>query len=172
MALAALLDPYTASFAAKPRLFAPQRAPIMSRDGLVLLPRYDFSTVPALDRVVVAGGDATAARQQAIAAWEQLRPDRPVQDIHRAVGQGESAYEATLRDLARSHNGMIALPIANALFVPTDSLQLTDARWPLGPIGTHLALGFLGVGLVFALRFALRRVRLRRRALVPAMKGV
>jgi AraC family transcriptional regulator, transcriptional activator FtrA len=168
MALAALLDPYTASFAAQPRLFAAQRTPIVSRDGLVLLPRYDFSTVPALDRVVVPGGDATAARQQAIAAWEWLHPNRPVQDIHRAVGQGESAYEATLRDLARSHNGMIALPIANALFVPTDSLRLTDARWPIEPIGAHLALGLLGVGLVFALR----RVPLRRRAPVPAMKGV
>ena len=172
MALAALLDPYTASFAAKPRLFAPQRAPIVSRDGLVLLPRYDFSTVPVLDRVVMPGGDATAARQQAIAAWERLRPERPVQDIHRTVGQGKSAYEATLQDLARSHNGMIALPIANALFVPTDSLGLTDARWPIEPIGAHLALGFLGVGLVFALRFALRRVPRRRRAPVPAMKGV
>jgi putative intracellular protease/amidase len=168
MALAALLDPYTASFAARPRLFAPQRAPIVSRDGLVLLPRYDYSTVPALDRVVVLGGDATTARQQAIAAWERMHPDRPVQDIHRAVGQGQSGYEATLQDLARSHNGMIAVPIANALFVPTDSLRLTDARWPLEPIAAHLALGLLGVGLVFALR----RVPLRRRAAVPAMKGV
>src|SRR5215510_13912346 len=108
MALAGLLDPYTSSLVAEARLLAPVRAPIRSRGGLVLLPRDDFSTVPALDRVVVPAGDATAARQQAVAAWEGLHPDRPVQEIHRDVGHGQSAYEATLQDLGRRRNGMVA----------------------------------------------------------------
>jgi putative intracellular protease/amidase len=158
-ALAALLDPYTASLAAKPQLFALSRAPIVSRDGLVFLPRYDFSTVPTLDRVVVPGGDPTTARQQAIAAWNQLRPDRLVQEIHRDVGPGESAYEASLQDLGRHHNGMIVVPVADSLNVPTNSLQLTDAAWPIEPIGAHLLLGLLGVGLVLLIS----RVPLRRR---------
>jgi hypothetical protein len=131
----------------------------VSRDGLVLLPRYDFATVPALDRVVVPGGDPTTARQQAIAAWEQLRPDRPVQDVYRDVGPGGSAYEATLRVLARHHNGMIVVPIANGLNVPTDTLRLADAAWPIQPIGTHPGLGPLGVALVLLIS----RVPLRRR---------
>jgi transcriptional regulator GlxA family with amidase domain len=160
MALAALLEPYTASLTAKPRLIAPARAPTVSRGGLVLIPRYDFSTVPALDRVVVPAGDPTDSRQQATAAWNRLHPDRPVQEVHRDVGHGVSAYEATLRDLSRSHNGMVVLPIANGLNVPTDTLNLTDAAWPIEPIGTHLFLGFVGVGLVVLVG----RIRLRRRA--------
>jgi transcriptional regulator GlxA family with amidase domain len=148
MALAALLDPYTSSMTAKNYVFAPTRAVVRSRDGLTLSPRYEFRTVPALDRVVVPGGDLTASRQQAIAAWEQLRPDRPVEDVHREVGHGVSAYEATLQDLGRNHNSMVAMPIADALFVPTDSLRLADAAWPIEPIATHLALGFLGVAAV------------------------
>jgi hypothetical protein len=109
--------------------------------------------------VVVPAGDATAARQQAIEAWEQLRPDRPVHDVQRDVGHGESAYEASLRDLARSHNALVVMPIANGLLVPTDSLRLNDAAWPIQPIGTHLLLGLLGVGLVLLIS----RVPLRRR---------
>jgi transcriptional regulator GlxA family with amidase domain len=77
-ALAAVLDTYTVSMTAKTLVFAPERAPIVARDGLVLVPRYDFASMPALGRVVVPAGNPTAARQQAIAAWNQLRADRPV----------------------------------------------------------------------------------------------
>jgi transcriptional regulator GlxA family with amidase domain len=163
--LAARIDPCTAALAAKARVFAPRRAPIVSRDGLVLLPRYDFATVPALDRVVVPSSDPAAARQQAIATWDQLRPDRPVQDVHPDVGPGGSAYEATLRDLARYHNGMIVVPIANGRNVPIDTLRLTGSAWPIEPIGTHLGLGLLGVGLVLLVS---RVPLLRRHAPAPS----
>jgi AraC family transcriptional activator FtrA len=163
-ALAGLLDPYTSSLAATAEVFAPQRAPIVSRDGLALLPRYDFRTVPALDRVVVPAGDATAARQEAGAAWERVRPDRPAEDIHRNVGHGESGYDATLQDLARYHNGMVAAAMAPILFDPTDQLALTGAAWPIEPIAAHLLLGLLGVGAVVLLG----RIRPRRRAPVPS----
>jgi hypothetical protein len=43
---------------------------------------------------------------------------------------------------------MVAMPIADALFVPTDSLRLADAAWPIEPIATHLALGILGIAAV------------------------
>jgi hypothetical protein len=159
-ALAGLLDPYTASFAARPYVFAAQRAPVVSRGGLVFLPRYSFATVPALDRVVVPGGDPTAARQQAIAGWQQLRPDRPAQEVHRDVGPGGSYYEVTLRDLGRAHNGMVAAAVAPLLYVPTDTLQLSDAAWPIEPLGSNLLLGLLGVGLVLVIT----RIHWRRRA--------
>jgi transcriptional regulator GlxA family with amidase domain len=157
-ALAASLDAPTASLAATAKLFAPERAPIVSRDGLVLLPRYDYGRVPALDRVVVPGGDATSARQQAIATWNQLHPDRPVDEIHRDVGPGGSAFDLTIRDLARRHNGMVAAAIAEANYIPTG--PLSDAAWPIEPIAAPLLLGLLGVGLVLAVG----QVQLRRPA--------
>jgi transcriptional regulator GlxA family with amidase domain len=154
-ALAASLDAPTASLAANAKLFAPERAPIRSRDGLVLLPRYDFSSVPALDRVIVPGGEPTDARQQAIATWNQLHPDRPVDEIHRDVGPGGSAFDLTVRDLARRHNGMVAAAIAEANYIPTG--QLSDATWPIESIAAPLLLGLLGVGLVLVVG----RVQLR-----------
>ena len=58
-------------------------------------------------------------------------------------------------------DGMVATGsrdiVANALFVPTDSLRLTEARWPIEPIGAHLALGLLGLGRMCALRVAFRK---------------
>jgi transcriptional regulator GlxA family with amidase domain len=144
--LAALLDTYTGSLAARADVFAPERTPVVSRNGLVLIPRYDFSNVPALDRIVAPAGEPTPRRQQAIAAWEQLRPDRPVQEIHQGVGPAMSAFELTSRDLGRHHNGMVAAAIAEANFAPIG--QLSDAAWPVQPIGMHLLLGILGVALV------------------------
>jgi transcriptional regulator GlxA family with amidase domain len=157
-ALAASLDAYTASLAANAKLFAPERAPIRSRDGLVLLPRYDFSSIPAVDRVIVPGGEPTAARQQAIATWNQLHPDRSVEEIHRDVGPGGSAFDLTVRDLARRHNGMVAAAIAEANYISTSTSQLSGATWPIEPIAAPLLLGLLGVGLVLSIG----RVRLRR----------
>ena len=121
---------------------------IRSRDGLIFIPRQDFHTVSAVDRVVLPGGDVTDARQQTIAAWQRLRPDRPVEYIHRNVGRGESAYDATLQDLAQSRNALDAVGVAHLLFYPVEQLQLNNARLPIEPIATPLMLGLLGVGLV------------------------
>jgi hypothetical protein len=55
---------------------------------------------------------------------------------------------------------MIVQPMAESLFVPTDSLHLSDAPWPIEPLATHLALGVLGVALVLVPS----RIRFRRPA--------
>jgi AraC family transcriptional activator FtrA len=157
MDLAGLLDPYTSSLTAKASIFATKQGPITSRDGLILIPRYDFQTVPSLDRVVVPGGDMNRSQQQAIAAWNSLHPDRQAETIHRSVGQGETAYDATIQDLARRHNGTVAAAIADTLFVPDATLP-ADANLPVEPLVTLLLLGLLGIGLVFALsRLLFRR---------------
>jgi len=157
MDLAGLLDPYTSSFAAKAYVFATKQGPITSRDGLILIPRYNFNTVNSLDRVVVPGGDMTSSQLQSVAAWNKLHPDRQAEAIDRNVGQGETAYDATIQDLARTHNAMAASAIAQILFVP--SMQLPpDANLPVEPIATPLLLGLLGIGLVFAIS----RIRFRR----------
>jgi hypothetical protein len=59
---------------------------------------------------------------------------------------------------------MAAAGVAQILFVPTDTLNLGDAAWPIEPIGSHLLLGLLGVGLVLLIT----RNPLRRRAPAPA----
>jgi transcriptional regulator GlxA family with amidase domain len=157
MGLAGLLDPYTSSLVAKASVFATKPGPITSRDGLILLPRYDLQTVPALDRVVIPGGEMNSSQHQALAAWNSLHPDRQAEAIERNVGHGETAYEATIQDLARRYNGMVAAAMAAILFVPDATLP-PDANLPIEPLAMPLLLGLLGVGLVFALS----RLRFRR----------
>jgi hypothetical protein len=72
---------------------------VHSRNGFLCLPRYEFSTVPALDRVLPAAGENNAAKQQVLAAWSAIQPRQPVEDIYQNVGSGETAYDASLRDL-------------------------------------------------------------------------
>jgi hypothetical protein len=71
---------------------------------LGILPRYEFSTVPALDRVLPTAGENNAAKQQVLAAWSAIQPRQPVEDIYQNVGSGETAYDASLRDLARTRS--------------------------------------------------------------------
>jgi transcriptional regulator GlxA family with amidase domain len=157
MDLAGLLDPYTSSLVAKASVFATKRAPITARDGLILLPRYDLQTVPALDRVVLPGGEPNSSQQQAVTAWNSLHPGRQAEAIQRTVGQGETAYDATIQDMARRYNGTVASATADILFVPDAKLP-ADARLPIEPLAMPLLLGLLGIGLVFAIS----RIRFRR----------
>ncbi len=155
--LAGLLDPYTSSLTAKAYVFAPKRAPITSRDGLILIPRYDLQTVPSLDRVVLPGGETNSSQHQALAVWNSSHPDRQAESIQRNVGHGETAFEATIQDLARHYNGPLASATADILFVPDAKLP-ADARLPIEPLAMPLLLGLIGIGLVFALS----RLRFRR----------
>jgi hypothetical protein len=157
MDLAGLLDPYASLLTEKISVFATKPGPITSRDGLILLPRYDFQTVQSLDRVVVPGGETNSSQQQAIAAWNGLHPDRQAEAIQRTVGHGETAYEATVQDLARRYNRTVAAAMAAILFVPDTTLP-ADASLSIEPLAMPLLLGLLGVGLVFALS----RIRFRR----------
>jgi transcriptional regulator GlxA family with amidase domain len=157
MDLAGLLDPYTSSLTAKAYVFATKQAPITSRDGLILIPRYDVQSIPALDRVVLPGGETNSSQQQALAAWNSLHPNRQAETIHRNVGHGETAYEATIQDMARRYNGTVASATADILFVPDAALP-PDANLPIEPLAMPLLLGLLGIGLVFALS----RIRFRR----------
>jgi hypothetical protein len=111
------------------------------------------------------------SQHQALAAWNTLHPDRQAEAIHRNVGQGETAYEATLQDLARRYSGTVAAAIADTLFVPHATLP-ADATWPIEPLVTPLLLGLLGIGLVFALsRLLVRRHTPVRKEPVQAVLG-
>jgi transcriptional regulator GlxA family with amidase domain len=158
LGLSGLVDPYAASFSARTFVMAPERRIVPSRDGFLFLPRYDFRTVPALDRVLVPAGEGEEAKQQAVAAWSRVQPRRSVEDIYRNVGLGETAYDVSLRDLARTHNLSLARTVADTLFYPTSS-QVSAVAWPVAEVLTALALGLLGAGAVFA---ASRMVALRR----------
>jgi putative intracellular protease/amidase len=164
LGLSGIVDPVLGSFSARTYGMAVEHRIVRTRNGLDLLPRYSFDSVPSLDRVVLAPGEDDLARHEAEATWAAVQPGRPAVDLYRTVGHGESAYDVSFRDLAQTRNGFLAQHMANVLFYPADgAVQVPGAAWPvheaLALIGAMLA----GVGLVFGVthvRFP-RRTRLQ-----------
>ena len=141
---------------------APQRRIVTSRNGFQFLPRYDLSSVPVLDRVLLPAGENNAAKQQVSAAWSAVRPGRPAEDIYQDVGFGETAYDASRRDVAQQHNGILARAAADGLFYTANPLDFANASWPVPEVIAQLGLMLLGAATVFAathVRFP-RRARL------------
>jgi AraC family transcriptional regulator, transcriptional activator FtrA len=163
LGLSGIIDPILGSWSARTYAMAPEHRIIRTANGLDLLPRYSFDSVPTLDRAVLAPGDNDLGKQEAEAAWLAIQRARPAVDLYRTVGHGESAYDVSFRDLAQTRNGLLAQHMANTLFYPADVAQVAGAAWPirqgLALIGAMLA----GAALVFAathLRFT-RRARLQ-----------
>lgn len=141
---------------------APERRIVQSRDGFLFLPRYSFATAPALDRA----GENDAAEQQVVAAWSASRPRQLAEDLYRNVGPGQSAYDVSFADLARTHNAFIARTMAHILFYTTES-SFPDAAWPIREAVAQLALMLLGAAIVYAAT----RLRLpRQRRLRPTLQ--
>jgi putative intracellular protease/amidase len=163
LGVSGIIDPIEGSFA---RTFfaAPQRGIVQSRDGFLFVPRYDFGSLPSVDRAVVAAGDNDGAKQQVLAAWSAARPGQPVADIYRNVGSGETAYDASLQDLTRTRGGILAHLVDDTLFYTAVPQDFSEASVVPSEILAVLMLGFVGAALVFAashLRLR-RRVRLQR----------
>jgi hypothetical protein len=143
---------------------APEHRIIRTRNGLDLLPRYSFESVPQLDRVVLAPGENATAKHAAEAAWSAVQPGLPALDLYGTVGHGESAYDVSFRDLAQTRNRFLAQHMANVLFYPADvAAQVPGAAWPVREALALIGAMLLGAALVFGathLRLA-RRGRLQ-----------
>ncbi|MBV9603431.1 MAG: DJ-1/PfpI family protein [Chloroflexi bacterium] len=161
--LAGLLDPEVGSTSARAFVMAPERRIVRGATGFLFVPRFTFSTVPALDRVLVPAGTDNVARQQVLAAWSAGQGRPPAEDIYQSIGRGESAYEATLQDLARTRSGPLAQTIADTLFYQLGATQFAGAAWPIGDILAAAAFMLLGASVVFAVtHFNIpRRTRMR-----------
>jgi transcriptional regulator GlxA family with amidase domain len=144
-ALAAIIDLYSSPYLARVQLTAAQRGAIHSRNGLVFLPRTDFPSLARVDRAVLPGGDTTEGRYQARATWTAAHPDVLLDEMHRGVGRGESAYDATLRDMARTHNSVIATAMGMAMFYAAEGTDLSSPGIPVAPVLTPIGLAMLGL---------------------------
>ena len=156
LGLAGLLDPTMSSLASRAYLMAPERTTVRSRHGLDFVPRYDFGSVPALDRVLVPAGSPSEAKAGVVASWSQARPGRPAADLFEAVGHSETAYDATLKDIAQRQSPTLAKSVGTGLFYPFDELQPGGVRPAIGEVLTPLALSLAGALGVFATSRLLR----------------
>src|SRR5262245_19669269 len=156
---------YRSSVAATTSVMPPERAIVRSRDGFLFVPHYDFSTVPGLDRVLVPAGSNAEAKSGVIPVWSGIQPGRAVEDIYGNVGAGEAAYDATLRDLARTRSASLAQSTATGLFYATGA-PLPNAAPPVAEVLVALTRSGLGAAVLFATTH-LRRSRRARFAPVP-----
>jgi hypothetical protein len=161
--LAGLLDPNFGSLNSRPYVMGPERSVVRSRNGFQFVPRYDFSTVPSLDRVLVPAGADNEVKKQVVAAWSANTTHRTAEDIFQNVGKGESAYQATFEDLARTQGSALARADASLLFYVIDPARLQGADWFAQDWLSPLLLAMLGAALVYGVTHLklVRRTRLQ-----------
>jgi AraC family transcriptional regulator, transcriptional activator FtrA len=166
LGLSGIIDPVLGSFSARTYGMAAEHRIIRTLNGLDLLPRYSFDSVPSLDRVVLAPGGNELAKHEAGAAWTAVQPGLPAVDLYRTVGHGESAYDVSFRDLAQTRNRFLAQHMANVLFYPADvEAQVPGAALPMHEVLTLIGTMLAGAGLVFGAT----HVRLPRRTRFQAI---
>ena len=166
LGLSGIIDPILGSFSARTYGMAAEHRIIRTSNGLDLLPRYSFDSVPALDRIVVGPGENDAAKHQAAAAWSSVQPGRPAVDLYASVGHGESAYDVSFRDLAQTRNRFLAQHMANVMFYPADvAEQVPGAAWPIRE--TLALIGGMAAGA--AVVFSLTHLKLPRRGRLQAI---
>ncbi|MCD2441776.1 DJ-1/PfpI family protein [Agromyces sp. SYSU K20354] len=143
--LASVFDTYGQSLAV--RTVAIGEGAVRSRHGLTFVPRAE--TAVGLDRLVVPG----RTEHEPVPG---MAPEYP----HREAG---FAFDAVLRDLARTTDVATAEWTAKVLEYPVDALALEGPAWPWAETFRPLLLA--GVGVLAALgAFALARARRRGRS--------
>lgn len=142
--LASVFDPHAMSLATRTLAVTADGGPVRSRHGLTFLPRADLaSAAPGLDRLLVPGGAAAAAR--GVPTSGGLVPEY----VHDRPG---FPFDATVADLARSTDVATARWAAKVLELPTDGFVLDGPAWPWGPTLVVVALVLPGAAAVALVR--------------------
>jgi hypothetical protein len=149
LGMAGLIDPLQGSATARLYVMAPERRIVPSANGFLFVPRYDFASAPTVERVLLPAGDDASAGQQVSAAWSRERSRPAVEDIYGSAGAGGSAYDASLRELARAHNGFLAHAVADTVFYGASAQDFAEARWPVTEALTLLTLVLAGPAAVY-----------------------
>jgi AraC family transcriptional activator FtrA len=151
--LGSVVDVYAASSTAQIYTVA-SAASVVSRHGLQFVPRWQVWNLPAMDRLVVPGGDG--AEQAADRLLSGLgRAGVPVKKMQNDESP-DYAYGAALEDLALQQDIPTAMFAAKRLEVRTP-LHLVGQKWPIRVILAPLLAGCIALGCVFWLSRSLRR---------------
>ena len=161
-ALGSVVDTYGMSLA-RTHIIASERAVVTSKHGLALVPRWDYQSAPAVDRLLVPGDPTALAALPGLDIWARQRYGWPADLLQEHATT--FSYDAVLHYLAQTEGRAIAAAAASNLVYPADHLELADGASSSRPVLTGpVVFGLLGLGL--ALWHGRRRVG--RRALSPA----
>jgi hypothetical protein len=168
--LASAYDTYAASYTTRLRSVSQSRQFVTTRHGLQLVPRWGFSDVPAMDRLIVPGGQARQLAAAAIGDWQRNSRSAQVFYLHADNPDG-FAFDAPLLDLARQENIPTAVLAAKRLEYRPGTIQTEGSRWPLLLTMYPLLVGSAGVAVTLAIRRSWRRRISSRSVLAPSWAG-
>jgi hypothetical protein len=154
--LVSAYDTYAASYTTRLVSVAQTRQLITTRHGLQLVPRWRFSDVPAMDRLIVPGGQARQLAAAAIGDWKLNASTAQVFYLHADNPDG-FAFDAPLLDLARQENIPTAVLAAKRLEYRPGTIQTEGSRWPLLLTLYPLLVGSAGVAVTSVVRRRWRR---------------
>jgi len=163
--LAALMDPYAATYSANLLTLGATRQAVTTQHGLYLSPRRSLKEAPSLDRLLIAGGEARSLTGNTLGSWAEAR-SLQTEFLHADLSGGaqRGAFDAPLLDLARWANVPIVAFAAKRLDLTASELPLEGRGWPIHLFFVPLSLGLLGVGLAAALDLHFMGVQRSRRA--------
>lgn len=141
--LASILDVYPRSFTAVTYTFSEQRIAVKTKNGLDIVPIYDFKTIGYLDRLILLGEKTgTQALQFFNKYYKQIKPEILAASTDY---EGRFAFDRSLLDLATRANVPITRSTAKTLEYPVDHLNLQGGGWPFGLLLGPLLLGMAGI---------------------------
>jgi putative intracellular protease/amidase len=147
MELTAVLDAYPVSLATRTYTVADTRRMVTTQYGLQLIPHWDVTSLPSVDRFLVPGAQSRDVTNASLTAVER-RITAPFTRLHDSA-QPRFAFEAPLEDLARETNVPTAAFATKRVEYRGSALQLHGAGWPILLMLQPLLIGALGVTLAW-----------------------
>ncbi len=163
--LASVFDTYPGSLRTVIDSVAPARQWMLSKHGLALLPRYDYHSIPAVERLLVPGQDAHQLAQADTNAWTADHNNISISYLHADLPD-HFVFDAPLLDLARSQNVPTAQMRQRRLEYRPPTLVLSGAGWPWLMSLQPVLVGFTSVFILFVGRKVLAR-----RRVTPVLQG-
>ncbi|MDH4618983.1 DJ-1/PfpI family protein [Brevibacillus sp. AY1] len=157
MAIASVLDIYSDTGTTRILSATSAGQPVVSKHGLNLLPRYEWATLPALDKMIVPGTQATTLATDEIEGWKEigngLEPLLVHSDPNRFI------FEAQFEDLAKQEDLLTALHAVKRLEFRAENYQLEGNALPYETYGNLLLtlIGAIGIAWYTDRRFILKK---------------
>ncbi|WP_284638086.1 DJ-1/PfpI family protein [Paenibacillus silviterrae] len=137
MALASVFDIYSDSGTTKVFSFSNSGAPIVTKHGLTLVPRYTTSNVPKLDKMIVPGTEAKTLVMETLRDWEEKDIAKEFQFVH-SDSIDKFIFEVQLEDLAKQEDIETARHAVKRLEYRADDVQLEGKAFPYETYGNLL----------------------------------
>ncbi len=154
--LASTYDTYGATYTTKLLSVSQTRQLITTKHGLQLVPRFGFSDVPAVERLIVSGNQARQLAATDTSTWASNGKSAPVFYLH-ADNLESFAFDSPLKDLALQENIPTAVLDAKRLEYRPGTVQTEGSSWPVWLTLRPLLVGFASLALTLVINWRLRR---------------